>query len=48
MKKPISATIDEKLIKWIDKKLKKHKIKIKKCSLREFAILLWLFDKNLL
>ena len=38
MKKPISATIDEELIKWIDKKLEdKHKFR-NKSHLIEIAL----------
>ena len=39
MKKPISATIDESLIKWIEKKVSKHKKKYRnKSHLIEIAL----------
>ncbi|MBI5392856.1 hypothetical protein HZA96_03210 [Candidatus Woesearchaeota archaeon] len=38
MKKPISATIDEELIKWIDKKLKDSTTYRNKSHLIEIAL----------
>ncbi len=38
-KKPVSATIDEELIKWIEKKISKDKIKFRnKSHLIEIAL----------
>ncbi|MBS3131356.1 hypothetical protein J4212_02900 [Candidatus Woesearchaeota archaeon] len=38
MKKPISATIDEKLIKWIEKELRENKSYRNKSHIIEIAL----------
>jgi len=45
MKKPISATIDEELIKWINKTIKENKRYRNKSHLIEIALLM--FKKEL-